>query len=186
MIINIFFFQNNRICEEPKTGIKESENISLELASAINDGLYFYEQVNRFIFILLYFNLIQNFKCLIFGALITIRNWGLNGLIVEVIGQVTNLSTEIWSPPLVLQHELWPLIFLLRALGVKCQEMQILEGNKIEAFPRSSPPFTNNGYSQAILEIMEVPVVLLASYQKVRQVIQLAFSLVLLHQKITG
>ncbi|KAK1379186.1 HTH La-type RNA-binding domain-containing protein [Heracleum sosnowskyi] len=39
--------QNNRICEEPKTGIKESENISIELASAINDGLYFYEQELR-------------------------------------------------------------------------------------------------------------------------------------------
>ncbi|KAL8104200.1 hypothetical protein AgCh_028435 [Apium graveolens] len=39
--------QNNRMCEEPKTGIKESENISVELASAINDGLYFYEQELR-------------------------------------------------------------------------------------------------------------------------------------------
>lgn len=39
--------QNNRICEEPKTGMKESENISIELASAINDGLYFYEQELR-------------------------------------------------------------------------------------------------------------------------------------------
>lgn len=39
--------QNNRLGEEPKTGIKESENISIELASAINDGLYFYEQELR-------------------------------------------------------------------------------------------------------------------------------------------
>lgn len=70
-------------------------------------------------------------------------------------------------------------------MGVKCWEMKILEGNKIEAFRRSSP-FKNNGYSQAISEIMEVHVALLASYQKVRLVVQLAFSLVLLHQKITG
>ncbi|KAL1805358.1 hypothetical protein ACET3Z_028426 [Daucus carota] len=39
--------QNNRLREEPKAGVKESENISNELASAINDGLYFYEQELR-------------------------------------------------------------------------------------------------------------------------------------------
>lgn len=36
--------QNSRVGEESKTGDKESKTISNELASAINDGLYFYEQ----------------------------------------------------------------------------------------------------------------------------------------------
>lgn len=36
--------QNSRIGEEPRTSVNESESISIELASAINDGLYFYEQ----------------------------------------------------------------------------------------------------------------------------------------------
>lgn len=36
--------QNSRIGQETKDG-KESKSISNELASAINDGLYFFEQV---------------------------------------------------------------------------------------------------------------------------------------------
>ncbi|KAJ7964886.1 la-related protein 1A [Quillaja saponaria] len=36
--------QNSDIIESPYNGDKESESISCELASAINDGLYFYEQ----------------------------------------------------------------------------------------------------------------------------------------------
>lgn len=39
--------QNNRATEGFKTGGKESKSISKELASAINDGLYFYEQELR-------------------------------------------------------------------------------------------------------------------------------------------
>lgn len=39
--------QNSRVGEGSKTGDKESKTISNELASAINDGLYFYEQVEK-------------------------------------------------------------------------------------------------------------------------------------------
>lgn len=37
--------QNSRTSQETKGRGKESKSISNELASAINDGLYFYEQV---------------------------------------------------------------------------------------------------------------------------------------------
>lgn len=37
--------QNSRASQETKGRGKESKSISNELASAINDGLYFYEQV---------------------------------------------------------------------------------------------------------------------------------------------
>lgn len=39
--------QNSRVGEGSKTGDEESKTISNELASAINDGLYFYEQVEK-------------------------------------------------------------------------------------------------------------------------------------------
>lgn len=38
--------QNIRVGEDNRAGARESESISNELASAINDGLYFYEQVD--------------------------------------------------------------------------------------------------------------------------------------------
>lgn len=39
--------QNCKVGEGSKTDDKESKTISNELASAINEGLYFYEQVER-------------------------------------------------------------------------------------------------------------------------------------------
>lgn len=68
---------------------------------------------------------------------------------------------------------------LLEAVGVKCQEMLILERSKIKAFP-SNNQFINNASSQARSEIMEL-VVLMELYQKVHLVIQLDFSSGLLH-----
>lgn len=74
---------------------------------------------------------------------------------------------------------------LLGAVVVRSQEIVILEGSKIKAFPSSRHPI-NSDSSLATSEIMGVVVTLLASYQKVHQVIQLGFSLVLPLLKIMG
>lgn len=68
---------------------------------------------------------------------------------------------------------------------MRSQEIVILEGSKIKAFPSSRHPI-NSDSSLATSEIMGVVVTLLASYQKVHQVIQLGFSLVLPLLKIMG
>lgn len=39
--------QNNRTGEGAGAGVQESKSISNELATAINDGLFFYEQVEE-------------------------------------------------------------------------------------------------------------------------------------------
>lgn len=65
------------------------------------------------------------------------------------------------------------------------RDIVILEGSQIKAFPSSRHPISSDS-TIAILEIMEVVVTLLASYQKVHQVIQLGFSSVLLLLKIMG
>ena len=74
---------------------------------------------------------------------------------------------------------------LLGAVVVRSQEIVILEGSKIKAFPSSRHPI-NSDSSLATSEIMGVVVTLLASYQKVHQVIQSGFSLVLPLLKIMG
>ena len=71
------------------------------------------------------------------------------------------------------------------AVVVRSQDIVIIEGSQIKAFPSSRHPI-NNDSSLATSEIMGVVVPLLASYQKVHQVIQLGFSLVLLLLKIMG
>lgn len=50
MIMVCFPLQNSGVGDGSSTGSKESIPISTELASAINDGLYFYEQVEELIF----------------------------------------------------------------------------------------------------------------------------------------
>ena len=75
---------------------------------------------------------------------------------------------------------------LLGAVVVRSQEIVILEGSKIKAFPSSRHHHINSDSSLATSEIMGVVVTLLASYQKVHQVIQSGFSLVLPLLKIMG
>lgn len=45
ILFSLLALQNSRASEAFKTGGKDAKLISKELASAINDGLYFYEQV---------------------------------------------------------------------------------------------------------------------------------------------
>ena len=64
--------QNNRTGEGSGTGAHESKSISIELATAINDGLVFYEQVEEPAFLSLLLSpflltsYVSNLRCLMF------------------------------------------------------------------------------------------------------------------------
>jgi hypothetical protein len=73
---------------------------------------------------------------------------------------------------------------LLQAVAMKSREAPTTQGNKIK-FPSSSHTISN-GSSPATLGIMALVAIILESYQKVHQAIQLDFSLVLHLLKITG
>jgi len=75
--------------------------------------------------------------------------------------------------------------FPLQAVSMKSQEAPTTQGNKTKVFPSSSHLIRNDS-SPATLGIMALVVIILESYQKVHQVIQLDFSLVLHLLKITG
>ncbi|RVW28415.1 La-related protein 1A [Vitis vinifera] len=92
----MFLIKNSRTGEGSGNGAQESKSISNELASAINDGLFFYEQVK----------------------------------------------------------------ILLGAVVVRSQEIVILEGSKIKAFPSSRHHHINSDSSLATSEIMGVVVTL--------------------------
>lgn len=70
-------------------------------------------------------------------------------------------------------------IISLEALSLKSLEMGVPGGSKIKGFSSSSSHPSSNDFSPVTSEAMELAVTLLESYQKVLQVIQLDFSLVL-------